>query len=140
MKEKKSFIIHGRCISRGKAEGEAVVEATRLSFWGGYDPATGTITESGNPMEGVSLKDKVVVFISTKGSSGTSNCLNLAKRFGTQPAAFINTRLDCLAVIGCQIHGIPMMSDLDRDPFESIKTGDYIKMDADAGIIEVFPR
>jgi hypothetical protein len=30
-----------------------------------------------------------------------------------------------------------MMTDLDRDPFEVIEDGDWIKLDADAGTIEV---
>jgi hypothetical protein len=33
-----------------------------------------------------------------------------------------------------------MMSDLDRDPFEAVKTGDWIEMDAEAGIIAVTPK
>jgi predicted aconitase with swiveling domain len=132
-----SFLVHGRCIAPGKIAAEAVVCKTRISFWGGYDPASGRVTEKGNPLEGVSLDHKIAFFVSTKGSSGTANCLNLAKRYGTQPAAFVNTELDSLAVIGCLVNGIPMMSDLDRDPFESIKTGDWIEMDAEAGIIKV---
>ncbi len=136
----KSISLRGRKISGGQAEGEALVAKTRLSFWGGFDPATGIITEKKNPLEGQTLKNKVVIFISTKGSSGTSNMLNLAKRFGTQPAAFINTELDCLAVIGCQIHGIPMMTDLDQDPFSVIQSGDWVKVDADRGIVEVCTR
>jgi predicted aconitase with swiveling domain len=135
-----SVRLQGRKISGGRTEGEALVAKTRLSFWGGFDPATGMITEKGNPLEGQTLKNKVVVFISTKGSSGTSNMLNLAKRCGAQPAAFINTELDCLAVIGCQIHGIPMVTDLDQDPFAVIQTGDWVTVDADRGIVEVSKR
>ena len=133
-------IIHGRCIVPGKVNAEAVVSKTRISFWGGYNPAEGTVTEKGNPLEGVSLNNKVAIFISTKGSSGTSNCLNLARRYGTQPAAFINTELDSLAVCGCIANEIPMMADLDKDPFEIIKTGDMIEMDAEVGIIKVISR
>ena len=135
-----SIRLRGRKISGGQAEGEALVARTRLSFWGGFDPATGMITEKGNPLEGQTLKNRIVVFISTKGSSGTSNMLNLAKRFGAQPAAIINTELDCLAVIGCQVHGIPMVTDLDQDPFSVIKTGDWVKVDADRGLVEVSER
>jgi len=135
-----SIRLRGRKISGGQAEGEALVAKTRLSFWGGFDPATGMITEKGNPLEGQTLKNRIVVFISTKGSSGTSNMLNLAKRFGAQPAAIINTELDCLAVIGCQVHGIPMVTDLDQDPFSVIKTGDWVKVDADRGLVEVSER
>lgn len=140
MPAESTFIIHGRCIVPGKAAAEAIVSKTRISFWGGYNPPNGTVTEKGNPLEGVSLDHKIVFFVSTKGSSGTSNCLILARHYGTQPAAFINTELDSLAVIGCLMNDIPMMSDLDADPFEVIKTGDWIEMDAEAGIIKVTPK
>lgn len=140
MSGESTFVIRGRCIVPGKIAGEAVVCRTRISFWGGYDPATGAVTEKDSPLEGVSLDHKIAFFVSTKGSSGTANCLNLAKRYGTQPAAFVNTELDSLAVIGCLVNDIPMMSDLDADPFASIKTGDWIEMDAEAGIIKVTSR
>lgn len=140
MPTESSFLIHGRCIVPGKVTAEAVVCKTRISFWGGYDPANGIITEKDSPLEGTSLDHKIAFFISTKGSSGTANCLNLAKRYGTQPAAFVNTELDSLAVIGCIVNEIPMMSDLDMDPFSAIKTGDWIEMDAGAGIIKVTPN
>jgi hypothetical protein len=32
---------------------------------------------------------------------------------------------------------VPTMSDFDRDPLEVIETGDWVKVDADNGIVEV---
>lgn len=137
---KESIIIRGRMLSPGKAEGEAAIAPTRLSFWGGYDARSGRIIEKGNAFEGVSLKGKVAVFLSTKGSSGTSNSLNLAKHYDNLPAAFINTDVECLAVLGCQLNGVPMMTDLEQDPFAVIHNGDHIIVNADEGYVEVIPK
>lgn len=37
-------------------------------------------------------------------------------------------------------HDIPMVHKLDQNPLEVIKTGDYIKMDATEGIVEVIKK
>ena len=54
--------------------------------------------------------------------------------------AFVNTNVDALAVLGCVVNEIPMVSDLERDPFEAIKTGDQIRVDADNGAIAITKR
>jgi len=83
-------VLRGRKVVGGFAEGPALVADTRLSFWGGFDPVAGRIVEVGSPLEGQEVTGKVLVFRSTKGSSGTSRMLRLAKITGRFPAAFIN--------------------------------------------------
>jgi uncharacterized protein len=89
---------------------------------------------------GSSLKDKVLVLISTKGSSGTSGVLAAAKKKGNAPAAFINTEVDALAALGCVVQRIPFVTNLERDPFEVIATGDIVTVDTERGIITVTKR
>jgi hypothetical protein len=136
----KSFTIKGRKVVGGRAEGEALIADERVSFWGGTDPTRGIVHEVGSKFEGKSFAGKVFIFRFTKGSSGTSAYINIAKRLGVAPAAIINTELDSLCVLGCAIADIPMMTDLDKDPFKTIKTGDWINLDADAGVIEVIRK
>jgi len=126
-----------RKVVGGVGEGPALVADTRISFWGGFDPVTGKVVEVGNPLEGQSVGGRVVVFRSTKGSSGTSRMLRLAKITGEFPAAFINTELDELSVISCVAQRLPLVTDLECNPFEAIHTGDWVKVDADNGIVEV---
>jgi hypothetical protein len=126
-----------RQIVGGVAEGPALVADTRISFWGGFDPASGEIVEVGNPFEGVSIAGKVIVFRSTKGSSGTSLMLRLAKMAGHAPLAFINTELDELSTLACVALGLPLVTDLDVDPFVAMQTGDIVRVDADRGVVEV---
>ncbi|RJP75445.1 MAG: DUF126 domain-containing protein [Candidatus Abyssobacteria bacterium SURF_17] len=133
----KMLVIKGRKVVGGKAEGEALIADERVSFWGGTDPTRGIVHEVGSKFEGKNFAGKVFIFRFTKGSSGTSAYINIAKRMGVAPAAIINTELDALCVLGCAISDIPMMTDLDRDPFKSISNGDFIKLDADKGVIEV---
>lgn len=133
----KSFIIRGRKVVGGKAEGEALIADERVSFWGGTDPTRGIVHDVGSKFEGKSFAGKVFIFRFTKGSSGTSAYINIAKRLGVAPAAIINTELDSLCVLGCAISEIPMMTDLDKDPFKVIRNGDWVKLDADKGTIEV---
>lgn len=97
-----------------------------LSFWGEVDPVTGKVIAVGHPLEGQSLKGRVLVIRSTKGSSATPMVLNLSKLEGTAPAAFINVEVDSLAALGCIVNQIPMITDLELNPFEAIRTGDHI--------------
>jgi predicted aconitase with swiveling domain len=115
----------GRVVVKGVAEGEALVADAMLSFWDEVDPVTGRVIAVGHPLEGQTLRDRVLVIRSTKGSSATPMVLNLARLEGNAPAAFINIDVDGLAALGCIVNGIPMITDLERDPFECIRTGDH---------------
>ncbi len=133
----KRIEIRCRTLVKGRAEGKALVAPTTISFWGEVDPVAGKILAEGNPLQGELLEGRVLVIESTKGSSGTPLVIGLAKREGKAPVAFINVNVDALAVLGCVVNEIPMVTDLDRDPFEIIETGDHVIVDGNAGIVTV---
>jgi predicted aconitase with swiveling domain len=114
-----------------------MVADTRLSFWGGFDPVTGRIVEVGNPLEGKCVANRTLVFRSTKGSSGSSRMLRLSKIAGQFPAAFINTELDELSVLSCVAQRLPLVTEFEGDPFLTIRNGDWVRVDASRGIVEV---
>ena len=62
-----------RGVNPGKAEGEAVVSRTPFSFFGELDPATGRIIAPSHELFGKSIKGKIFVCPSGKGSSGGTN-------------------------------------------------------------------
>ncbi|NQT17631.1 MAG: DUF126 domain-containing protein [Planctomycetes bacterium] len=132
-----SIVIKCRGLVKGKAEGEALVARTTLSFWGEVDPLSGRVIASGHPLEGEALRGKVLVIESTKGSSATPLVMGLAHRQGNAPVAMVNTNVDCLAVLGCVVNGIPMVADPEDDPFSMIRSGDHVEVDADRGTIVV---
>jgi predicted aconitase with swiveling domain len=129
--------IRCRGLVKGKAEGEALVAPTTLSFWGEVDPVSGRVIASGHPLEGQTLRGKVLVIRSTKGSSATPLVIGLAHREGNAPVAFVNTDVDCLAALGCVVNEIPMVAHLEQDPFAVIESGDHVEVDADGGRVVV---
>ena len=129
--------IKGRGVVKGRAQGKALVADATLSFWGEVDAVTGRVIAVGHPLEGESLAKRVLVIRSTKGSSGTPMILRLASLEGNAPAALVNVEVDGLAALGCIVNGIPMMTDLERDPFEAIATGDDVVVDADGEAVQV---
>lgn len=132
-----TFAVRGKRVVGGCAEGEALVADAMLSFWGEVDPVTGVVIAVGHPLQGCSLRGRVLVIRSTKGSSATPMVLGLAKLEGNAPAAFINVEVDSLAALGAIVHGIPMMSGLECNQFECIRTGDHVRVDADHATVYV---
>lgn len=130
------IILKGRAVIKGKVEGEAIVSRTPFSFLLGVNTDNGVIIEEGHEHEGESISGKVLVYPYGKGSSG--DCLRLWRcaKNNVAPIAIINNKPDCVHVQGAIIANIPMVCDLDRDPIETIKTGDYVKVDGGNVIVE----
>lgn len=84
----------------GVAEGEVIRLDEGLSFWGGYDPDTGTIIDRSHPQRGASLAGRIVVMPQGRGSSSASSVLAEALRLGTGPAAIVLGEPDQILVIG----------------------------------------
>jgi hypothetical protein len=132
--------IRAHTVSPGKAAGEAVVYNGPFSFLGDLDPVTGKIPVPRHQLEGRSLANKVFVFTTGKGSSGGDSAAWKARQNGNAPAAVICLESEPVlsgAVIAAEI---PAVDRPEKDIFSLIKTGDYIKVDADAGMIEISER
>jgi uncharacterized protein len=131
------IVIHGRKVVGGVAEGEAITTHDTISGWGGIDSNTGTIIERRHELVGQSFKDKVLVFPGAKGSSGYSHFFHLARVAGAAPKAMLFNKMTAKAALGAVVTRVPTMSDFDRDPLKVIETGDWVKVDADNGVVEV---
>lgn len=127
-------VLNGRKISKGAGEGEVLKSETPISFLGGVDPATGNITEVGHPLNGQSIKGKVFVFPTGKGSTVGSYVVLQLKKNGTAPAAIVNEKAEPIIAVGAIISGIPMVDKIDAS---QLKTGQRVVVDADNGKIEV---
>jgi len=134
------IILKGHKVSKGKAEGEALVSKTAISFLGSVNPETGLIVEEGHELNGKSLSDKVLIFPIGKGSTAGSYQLYELAYYKKGPKAIINIQADPIVAIGAIISNIPMMDRLDQNPIEVIKTGDLVEVDADQGIVRVRPK
>ena len=129
--------LKGRKVVGGYAEGEALVSADPVSFYGGVDPETGVVVEPGHAVEGECITGKVFVFPTGKGSTVGSYVIYRMSKLGTAPAALVNSETEAIIATGCVISGIPLVDKLDRDPLMNIKSGDLLKVSADEGVVEV---
>ena len=131
------IVLRGRKVVGGCAEGEAIVTRDTISGWGGINEREGTVIERRHELRGQSFKDKVLVFPGAKGSSGYSAYFHMTRLNGVNPRAMIFVKMTTKAALGAVVTRVPAMSDLDQDPIALIETGDWVKVDADKGIIEV---
>ena len=130
------MILKGRTIFPGQVCGTALVSSMNISFFGGIDPQTGMVVEKNHELEGQSIKEKILVFPKGKGSTVGSYTLYRLKSLGNAPAAIINSECEAIIAVGCIISEIPC---IDQIKIEAIKSGDYIKLNADQGVLETLP-
>ena len=123
----------GRSIYPGKVEGEALVSKEPLGFYGCVNPKTGVVIEKGHELEGKSVKGKILVFPCGKGSTvGSYVIYGLAANM-VAPKAIINKETETIVATGVILGGIPCV---DRIDISGIKTGDKLKVNAEAGTVE----
>jgi predicted aconitase with swiveling domain len=77
------------------------------------------------------------VFPGAKGSSGWSGFFQSTRLLGTAPLAMVFTTLSTKSALGAVVTRVPTISDLDEDPVEIVRTGDWVTVDANQGIVIV---
>jgi predicted aconitase with swiveling domain len=90
----------GRALVEGDAEGVIAAWSTPLSFWGGFDAATGRVIDRSHPAFGEEIAGRVLVMPSGRGSSSASSVLAEAIRRGTAPAAIVIAMPDPIITVG----------------------------------------
>lgn len=94
---------HATALVAGTAEAPLIHLAEPVSFWGGFDAATGCITDRRHPAHGTCLTRRIVVMRAARGSSSGSSVLAEAIRRGTAPAGFVLTTRDAILTIGAEV-------------------------------------
>lgn len=113
-----------RVLVEGEATGEIIVLRRPLSFWGGFDPEAGTITDIAHPQHGHSLTGRVVVMPHGRGSSSSSAVLAEALRLGSGPAGIVLGEPDQIVVSGVAVarmlYGIVCPVVVDAAPLDAV--------------------
>jgi len=124
----------GRMISPGKVEGIAIVSDEPIGFYGGIDMKTGIIIDKSHPLEGESVKDKILVFPNGKGSTVGSYVIYGLEKNGVGPKGIINRETETIVATGVILAGIPCVDQID---ISSIKTGDLVILNADEADVRI---
>lgn len=131
------MILKGRGLVEGVVEGEAIVTKQPISFVGGVDVNTGVIVEKGHELEGESIKGKVLVFPLGKGTTYNPFAIYAMKKRGIAPLAIVNERVEDIVLTGCIIAEIPFVECKEA---MKIRSGDFVRVDGEKGVIEVLRR
>ena len=129
--------IKGKSVTKGMTEGDAIVTRMPISFTGGMDPNSGIIREPNHELEGQSVAGKILVFPAGKGSTTGSWQFYATYKRGNAPKGIINVKAEGVVAVAAIITGTPMMHQLEDDPLECISTGDFVRINADEGYVEV---
>jgi predicted aconitase with swiveling domain len=132
------ILLTGRKVVGGVAEGEALVTHQTISGWGGVHAMSGTVIESRHELKGQSFAGKILVFPGAKGSSGWSGVFHMTRLAGTAPLALVFTTMTTKVALGAVVMRVPSVTDLDGDPLAVIENGDWVRVDGDAGTVEVW--
>jgi len=87
----------------GRASGPVFALRAPLSFWGGFDAASGRIIDRRHPQMGLALAGHVLVTEAGKGSSSGSSVLAEAIRLGTGPTGIVLLSRDAIMTVGAMI-------------------------------------
>lgn len=124
-------------IQAGEAEGPILATSEGLSFWGGVDPATGTIIDIHHPLHGRSLTGCIVMMPSSRGSCTGSGVLLDLMLGGRGPAALIFSGAEDVltlgALIGAEMFGCPLpVLRLTAEVFAALSTRQSARITANA--------
>ena len=117
--------LKGRVISKGVAEGEALITTQPISFYGGVDPNTSEVIEKGHELQGKKVKGKILVFPNGKGSTVGSYTLYRMKKKGVAPAGIVNKECETVVAVGAIISEIPCVDGID---ISKIENGDIVRL------------
>jgi predicted aconitase with swiveling domain len=112
----------------GEAAGTVIRLEEPLSFWGGFDPATGTIIDQRHPQLDVNLTGHILAMEYGRGSSSSTGVLAEAIRLGTAPSGIILAQPDLIVMLGALVANelyskqCPVVV-VDRATFETLVTG-----------------
>ena len=139
IEDRERIVLKGRKVIGGIAEGEALVSPLPLMGWGNVNVEKGFTTERNHPLFEIPFKGKILVFPEPRGSGGFAG-YGRTRAFGTNPAAFIYRKGNNLTIFAAMIMKVPTVTDFDQDPLAVIETGDFVRVDGDNGLVEVFKK
>ncbi len=111
-----SDVFQGQVVIAGRAEGPVLAAPEPLSFWGGYDYATGEIIDRRHPLSGQRAAGCILCLPFTRGSSTTTTG--------------VDTFFALASIVADEMYGrpVPLLA-LPPEDFARLRSGDWIALD-----------
>ena len=132
-----TLLLQGEGVTKGEAEGVALVTRQAIAFNLGVDERTGIVVEKGHELEGQLIAGKVLVFPGGKGSTASSFSLLQLASLGLGPIALVNSQSDAVIAAGAVLAAIPLVHRCGGNAIDSIKSGDRVRVNGTTGLVEV---
>jgi len=129
-----------RVLQPGHANGTLIVLEDALSFWGGYDPESGTVIDRQHPQVGVTLSDRIVALPASRGSAGTPAGVAESLRLQHGPRGVILRTIDVNIAIGAAVAArlyqcaVPVITVAEHD-YSNLVSGQQIEIREDGTVI-----
>lgn len=133
-------VIQAKILVPGSASGTLLVSHEPLSFWGGYEAASGEIIDRRHPLSGENGCGRILALPFSRGSSTTTAVLLEAIRHGTAPAAILTTGGDTFfalaAIVAEELYdrSLPILA-VHEDEFNALNTGDEAELRKDGTVV-----
>jgi predicted aconitase with swiveling domain len=120
--------------------GTALVAKDNFSARYDLDRKAGTFSRLTHALAGQSYAGKILVLDTAKGGVATAWMLHEMKTRGIVPLALVFNRVNPILAQGAAFGGVTMVDRFDGDVTDLIHTGDALRIDPAAGLVEILNR
>jgi predicted aconitase with swiveling domain len=120
--------------------GTALVARDNFSARYDLDRKRGTFSRPSHALAGQSYVGRILVLDTAKGGVATAWMLHDMRERGIVPLALVFNRVNPILAQGAAFAGVAMVDRFDGDVTDLIHTGDELRIDPAAGIVEILNR
>jgi predicted aconitase with swiveling domain len=120
--------------------GTALVAKDNFSARYDLDRKRGIFSRPTHALAGQSYAGKILVLDTAKGGVATAWMLHEMKTRGIVPLALVFNRVNPILAQGAAFGGVTMVDRFDGDVTDLIRTGDTLRIDPEAGLVEILNR
>jgi predicted aconitase with swiveling domain len=120
--------------------GTALVADDNFSARYDLDRSKGIFSRASHKLVGQSYADRILVLDTAKGGVATAWMLHDMKARGLVPRALIFNRVNPILAQGAVFAGVALLDRFDGDVTQIFRTGDELRVDPAAGLVEILNR
>ncbi|HYU11997.1 MAG TPA: DUF126 domain-containing protein [Stellaceae bacterium] len=120
--------------------GTALVAKDNFSARYDLDRKRGVFSRPSHALAGQSYVGRILVLDTAKGGVATAWMLRDMKERGIVPLALVFNRVNPILAQGAAVGGVTMVDRFDGDVTDLIHTGDRLRIDPAAGVVEILNR
>jgi predicted aconitase with swiveling domain len=121
-------------------EGVALVAQDNFSARYDLDRKAGVFSRPSHALAGQSYDGRILVLNDAKGGVATAWMLHEMKSRGLVPLALVFNRVNPILAQGAAFGNVTMVDRFDGDVTRMIRTGDRLRIDPAAGVVEIIER